>query len=120
MLVSRDADLLKLQGEVYYNPLLDLDALKAAVRAAVQNYLLNLEFDGLVFKARLEDAIQSVAGVKDVLLSQVSARSGQLAPVVVERVYETQAGYIVEDSAALFLDTLQFIPVCRLEPACPT
>jgi hypothetical protein len=112
VLVSRDADLLKVVGEVHYNPLLDLPTLKAAVKAAIQNYLLNLEFDGQVFKARIEDAIQSVPGVKDVLLAKVSARSGQLAPVLVTRVHETQAGYIIEDTAtgAGFLDTLTFVP----------
>lgn len=111
-LVSRDADLLKVVGEVHYNPLLDLVALKNSVRLAIQNYLLNLDFDGQIFNARIEDAIQSVAGVNDVLLTRVSVRSGQLAPTVVARVYETQAGYIIEDTAngSKFLDTLTFIP----------
>ncbi len=112
VLASRDADLLKVVGDVYYNPLLDLPTLKAAVRLAVTNYLLNLDFDGQVYRARIEDAIQSVAGVQDLLLSDITARSGQLAPVVVTRVYETQAGYIIEDTAtgAGLLDTLTFIP----------
>jgi uncharacterized phage protein gp47/JayE len=82
------------------------------VVAAVRSYLKNLEFDGQVFLARIEDAIQAVAGVKDVKLVEVSARSGNGVPVVITRVYETQAGYIVEDdaAAATFSDTLSFIP----------
>lgn len=110
--VSRDADRLQLTGNIYYDPLLDVPAFKAAVLAAVQGYLANLAFDGLVYVARLEDAIQAVAGVQDVELVTVAARVGLAAPTVINRVYETAAGYIVtEETAGLTLaDTLTFVP----------
>jgi hypothetical protein len=106
------ADRLKVLAEVFFDPLADVVALKAAVRAAVRSYLAKLEFDGLVFLARIEDAIQSVAGVKDVKLGTVSARNGTGQPVAITRVYETVAGFIVEDDAAGagFLDTITFTP----------
>ncbi|WP_188556484.1 hypothetical protein [Hymenobacter glacieicola] len=110
--VSREADRLQLTGEVYYNPLLDLASVKAAVRSALQRYLGQLEFDGQVYVSRLVDAIQAVSGVKDVLLSRVAARVGQAAPVVFGRVYETAAGYIVEEDlpGGNFMDSLTFVP----------
>ncbi|MBO2009160.1 hypothetical protein [Hymenobacter negativus] len=110
--VSREADRLQLTGAVYYDPLLDVPAFKAAVLAAVQGYLANLAFDGLVYVARLEDAIQAVPGVQDVQLVTVAARVGLTAPTVFARMYETAAGYIVtEETAGLTLaDTLTFIP----------
>jgi hypothetical protein len=113
-LVSRAADLLRVEGTVYYDPLIELEGeagFKNRVRLAILAYLAALEFDGLVFKAKIEDAIQSVAGYKDVELKRVSARAGNAAAVEIERVYETQAGYIVEDTAAGagILDTLTFV-----------
>ncbi|SHJ76354.1 hypothetical protein SAMN02745146_0106 [Hymenobacter daecheongensis DSM 21074] len=109
---SLGADLLRVEGVIYYDALLDLPTLKAAVRAAMRGYLATLDFDGQVYVARLEDAIQAVPGVTDLALTRVAARSGQLAATVFTRVYETAAGYITEDTApgAGFLDTLTFIP----------
>jgi hypothetical protein len=111
-LVSRDADLLRIAGQIYYDPLLDLASVKASVRASLVGYLQKLDFDGQVFKARLEDAIQLATGVKSLEITAVSARSGQGQSVTITRVYETEAGYIVEDNAvgAGFLDTLDFLP----------
>ncbi|TGE23563.1 baseplate J/gp47 family protein [Hymenobacter metallicola] len=110
--VSRAADRLKVEAEVYYDPLINVPALQLLVQAAVQRYLANLEFNGLVYLARIEDAIQSVPGVKDVKLVRVSARAGAGAPKVISRFYETEAGYIVTDEAAgsTLVDTLQFLP----------
>ena len=107
-----DADRLKVLAEVYYNPLIDVDAFKAAVRAAVRLYLANLDFDGLVYLSKIEDAIQLVAGCQDVKLGTVTAKNGTNPAVVITRVYETVAGYIVEDDAAGagFLDTITFTP----------
>ncbi|OON67803.1 hypothetical protein [Hymenobacter sp. CRA2] len=109
--VTLNPDYLRVIGEVYYDPLQDLNTLKTRVRAAVQDYLLALEFDGQVFKARIEDAIQRVPGVKDLLITSVQARAhGSTALTDIRRVYETEAGYIVEDPLALFVDTISFVP----------
>ncbi|MCC3159529.1 hypothetical protein LJ737_19965 [Hymenobacter sp. 15J16-1T3B] len=109
--VSRAADRLQVFGQVYYDPLLSVDGVKAAVAASVRAYLGRLEFDGLVYVAQIEDAIQAVAGVKDVRLTDVKKRVGSAAAVAITRVYETEAGYITEDAAPLdFATTLQFLP----------
>ncbi len=114
-IVSRDADRLQLTGQVYYDPLLNLPAVQLAVRAALAGYLATLDFAGQVYVAKLEDAIQAVPGVRDVLLSTAAARVGQVAPAVFARLYETAAGYIVEEDlpGLTFLDTLQFVPDAR-------
>jgi len=110
--VSREADRLKVVADIHYNPLTELATLQAAARAAVAGYLAGLEFDGLLFLAKLTDALQAVPGVKDVQLTRVSARAGSAPATVINRVYETQAGYIIEDDApaAGLLTTLNFIP----------
>lgn len=114
-IVSREADRLQLTGQVYYDPLLNVPALQLAVRAAVRAYLANLDFAGEVYMSKLVDAIQAVAGVRDVLLSTAAARVGLAAPAPFTRTYETAAGYIVEEDTAglTFLDTLQFVPDVR-------
>ncbi|MFD2787930.1 hypothetical protein [Hymenobacter rubripertinctus] len=113
---SREADQLRLAAEVYYDPLLEKELVKQAVVAAVRSYLKRLEFDGVIFNARLEDAIQAVPGVKDVRLLEVSVRNGQAAATIVTRAYETQAGYIVEDDepGSTLSDTLQLLPYGRI------
>lgn len=110
--VSRAADRLKVAAEVHYDPLRDLPTLQAQAAAAISAYLGSLDFAGLIFLAKIQDALQAVPGVQDVKLLEVAARAGNGVPVVISRVYETQAGYIVEDDAAgrSFLETLQFIP----------
>jgi hypothetical protein len=114
-IVSREADRLKVVANVYYDALLEVPALTAAVQAAVQAYLGSFtaaNFNGLVYLAKLEDAIQAVPGVKDVQLVQVSARAGAAAPTLITRAYETQAGYIVTDElpGSTLADTLTFLP----------
>lgn len=110
--VSRDADRLQVSGTLYYDPLLDLVQVRAAVLAAASGYLARLDFDGLVYLTRLTDALQAVPGVRDVAPLLVAARVGTAAPAPVARVYETAAGYIVLEDApgAGLLDTLQFLP----------
>ncbi len=111
-IVSRAADRLRTVARVYYDPLIDVEALKTQVQAAVQGYLAQLEFNGLLYLARVQDAIQAVPGVKDVQMVTVSARAGAGAPTTITRVYETQAGYIVTDEAAgsTLADTITYLP----------
>ena len=110
--VSRDADRLQVNGTVYYNPLLDVATVQAAVQAAAQAYLAALDFDGQVYVSRFTDYLQAVPGVRDVAPLHLAARVGTAAPLAFARVYETAAGYIVLEDApgAGLLDTLQFVP----------
>jgi hypothetical protein len=113
--VSRAADRLKVVASVFYDALIDVPALQLQVQAAVQAYLATLsdvDFDGLLYLSKIEDAIQAVPGVRDVQLVEVSARAGNTAPTLITRYYETQAGYIVTDEAAgsTLADTLTFAP----------
>jgi hypothetical protein len=113
--VSRAADRLKVVGNIYYDALADVPLLQAASEAAVRAYLATLsdtDFDGLVYLSKIEDALQAVPGVRDVQLVQVSARAGAVAPVLIERVYETQAGYLVLDElpGSTLADTLTYLP----------
>jgi hypothetical protein len=110
--VSREADRLQVSGTIYYDPLLDVGTVQAAVVAAARAYLASLDFDGQVYVSRLTDYLQSVPGVRDVAPLALAARVGTSAPAGFGRVYETAAGYIIlEDTpGAGLLDTLAFLP----------
>lgn len=110
--VSREADRLQIGGQIYYDPLLDVATVQAAVLKAAQAYLASLDFDGLVYASKLTDYLQAVPGIRDVAPVVLAARVGTAAPDFFTRVYETQAGYIIlEDTpgAGLF-DYLHFLP----------
>jgi hypothetical protein len=110
--VSREADRLQVSGTLYYDPLLNLVDMQAAVLAAARRYLAALAFDGQVYVSKLTDYLQAVPGVRDVAPLALAARVGTAAPVSFDRVYETAAGYIILEDApgAGLLDTLQFLP----------
>lgn len=111
-IVSLPADMLKVVAAVYYDALIDVPALQLLVQAAVRGALAGLEFNGSLYLSRLQDAIQAVPGVKDVQLLTVSARVTGRPVQTITRVYETVAGYIVEDTAAgsTLVDTIQYLP----------
>ncbi|MDJ0363561.1 hypothetical protein QMK33_00235 [Hymenobacter sp. H14-R3] len=121
-LVSREADALKLGANIYYDPLVELNdtnsatglvpGLRSRVASAITSYLRNLKFDGQVVVSKLEDAIQAVVGVEDLEFLSISARNGLAAPKVFTRAYETEAGYVIIDTAAgaTLADTLNFVP----------
>jgi len=110
--VTLEADRLQVTGTVYYDPLLNVATVKAAVVSAAQAYLAALDFDGLVYVSRFTDYLQAVPGVRDVAPLQLAVRLGGAAPVPFARTYETAAGYIVLDDepGVGILDTLQFVP----------
>ncbi|MDF7809900.1 hypothetical protein [Hymenobacter sp. YC55] len=111
-IVSRAADKLRVEAKIYYDPLIDVPALQLQVQASLRSYLAALEFNGLIYLAKIQDYLQAVPGVKDVQMVAVTARAGAGAPTLISRVYETQAGYIVEDDAAgsTLVDTLTYLP----------
>ena len=113
VLSSREADRVQLSGAVYFHPLADLERqVKPAVRAALAAALAAVEFAGLLYVAKVEDAIQAVPNVSDVALAAVQIRLGNAPLETVVRVWDSPAGYLVEEDAPGlgWLDTLQFIP----------
>lgn len=93
---STAADRLRVDGSVYYNPLLKEQDVRNGVEAAIAGYLAALPFNGLLLVSRLEDAIQAVPGVTDVALTNVQARAAKLKDPFT-RAYYAEAGYIVPE-----------------------
>lgn len=124
--INLASDKLICQAVVYYNGQY-ASTIQADVIAAMDLYLKNIPFSsndpasGKVKVSALSDSVQSVAGVTDFVFQNVSARLNTSAiingsPLVVggatiNRVYETGAGYIVQETTAgfTFADLLTFI-----------
>jgi hypothetical protein len=98
--VSLNADLLRLAGTYYYDPLLIVDDIKADLDAKVGLYLADIDFrEGKVHLQQVVDAIQSGMGYKDFDLDTIEAKaSGAGAWTPFDLVYTTLAGYILPDS----------------------
>jgi len=105
-----EADRLRVYGTVYYDPLLDVPPLQIKVRAAIQNYLTAVPFDGRLQLSRLVDAVQAVEGVHDFVVNRWLARTGQVVSQPLGREYDTQAGYIVEEDLADALGVVADFP----------
>lgn len=100
--VSRSADQLKLGVTIYFDGLEVESAVLTAVQDAISGYLNNLNFAGDVYTSKVVDAIQSVTGVRDVVMNSIQAKKALGAYGSFGRIYETHSGYIVLDDTSTF------------------
>lgn len=119
--VSLDSDKLYLDAEIFYNGQYST-VISGNVIAAINNYLSNIPFDGYVRVSALYDAIQSVAGVTDVIINDMAIRADATAfgsktylvqsNATIFNKYPTFAGYVVEETTVsnTFVDKLTFTP----------
>ena len=101
--VSFNADRLKVTAEVFYEGQYVQSVVKAAVIAAIDNFLATLPFDGVFYLNKLIDVIQTVEGVKDVVVSEAKGRADAQSVgsgIVIARYYETKAGYMISEDTA--------------------
>ena len=109
---SNTSDKLYLNAEVFYDGQY-VESIQADVEAAINNYLANLDFNGVVLVSKIQDAIQEVAGVKDIVITQVKARADSTlfaSATIVPRQWTTIAGYIIAETTATFTfaDTITY------------
>lgn len=116
-IINEVADILKLIGTVYYNGQYN-SVIKTNVVAALNNYLSTLPFNGVLKVSDLIKTILNVEGVTDVELSDVVATPlgglGTAINLITSgtenmREYQTYSGYVVNDPANLFANTLTFL-----------
>lgn len=102
--ISLEADRLKLIMDIYYDPQYPATSVKPLIVTAVTDYLKNLDFDGRVEIIHLIDKLQTVVGVKDVVITEALGREEQEpitgSPSLFTRVYDTAAGYIIPEDTA--------------------
>lgn len=99
---SLDSDKLYVDADIYYDGQF-VDSIQSDVEDAINAYLEDLDFDGVVLVSKIQDAIQAVTGVKDVVINQVKARKDATlfaSATVVSRQWTTVSGYIVEETTS--------------------
>jgi len=114
-LISIPADVIKIIASIYFNGQYDV-VIQANVIAALNSYLSLLPFNGVVKISDIEKIILNVAGVTDVVFTEISVTpNGGLSIYLVQsgttiaRNYQTYAGYLINASAPNdFANTLTF------------
>jgi len=111
--VNADADRLRLELVMYYDPSFGA-TFPAAATAALNEYMANLPFDGIVKPIDIADYLQQVDGFKNILPVSIKARSATTPLVSATEVslqYATFSGRIIEEDTAgnTFADTISFI-----------
>ena len=110
-IITANADLLKLEIDVYYDAI--NNNINSQTYAAINAYIQGLPFDGVFRRTGLVDALQKVSGVRDVEIKVCEATiaytsTPQYVPVPV--FYDTIAGYLRIDPAFPLSSSVNFIP----------
>lgn len=114
--VSRVADLLTISYHIYYDPLVlsstgELISSPGTfpVEDAINNYIKNLDFDGVFSVTQLTDQIQASSGVVNPVFESAQAKFGVNPYVVINDYYKPNAGYLQIDPAIPLNTTIDYI-----------
>jgi hypothetical protein len=120
-LINDNSDKMEVAATIYYNGQYSA-VIATNVVAALNSYMANLPFNGVISTQAVVDAIQAVEGVISVSLARILVRKHSVAygagvtlynlSTGVDAVqYQTIAGYVVEETTAThtFADTLSYI-----------
>ena len=120
-LINDNSDKMEVAATIYYNGQYSA-VIATNVVAALNNYMANLPFNGVISTQAVVDAIQAVEGVISVSLARILVRKHTVAygagvtlynlSTGVDAVqYQTIAGYVVQETTAThtFADTLSYI-----------
>lgn len=120
-LINDDSDKMEVAATVYYNGQYSA-VISTNVEAALNSYMANLPFNGVISTQAVVDAIQAVEGVISVSLTRILVRRDTVSyglgvtlynlTTGVDAVqYQTIAGYVEEETTAThtFADTLTYI-----------
>lgn len=120
-IINQDSDKLEVAADIYYDGQYSA-VISTNVTDAINTYMANLPFNGVVSNQSIVDAIQAVLGVKNVKLTRVLVRRNtqsygggitlyNLSTGVDAVKYQTYAGYVEEETTSghTFADTLNFI-----------
>lgn len=113
-IISRDPDDLKLELDIYFDPLL-LDGNGARLDGtnntpiiqAIEEFLYNLEFNGELIITKLVDYLQQVEGVEMPVVQEAFTKFGAFGYSPMEETYIADAGYMILDEVET---TINYIP----------
>lgn len=116
-LLSADPDYLKLQVDVYYDPLviaadgsLILNGSIKPVEDAINEYIASLPFNGALTLTNLVDAMQAAEGVVNPVLQSAEARYAGFPLTTIAVSYGSYAGHMAIDPLYPLPTTINYIP----------
>lgn len=98
--ISQPADKILLNLKIYYQGTLSAAQMLIDVKAAINRYIENIEFDGVFYLIKMIDEIQAVDGVQDISLlsAQGKVYTGSYASFSKE--YVAESGWFEFDTAS--------------------
>lgn len=112
-IISQNSDLLNMLSDVFYDPIVPISTLQANVETAINEFLLQIPFDGILRTNDLISAIRAVEGVIDVDIIDLQASINYVTTpifVPIDVFYETVAGYIKIDPNFPLSSQITYIP----------
>lgn len=106
--ISDEADLLKVDMRIFHDGITPLFDLKTSIKSAIDNYLINLPFDGVFRIISLLDAIQAIQGVVDIKVNSVEAKGVLSSYQTVDVSYVSYSGYMKIDPTFPLESVLQY------------
>lgn len=115
-IINIAANLLKIEGAVYYDPLIikaDGSAIADGTRpvdTAITNFLRNMPFDGRLKRTSLSEVIMSTNGVLDLNITKVHHKYESYGYTPIEVSHIPESGYFKIDPDSPLSLTIQYIP----------
>lgn len=116
LVTSLPADQLRIFYDLHYDPsilasdgTLISDGVTKPVENAINNYVSNLPFNGILNLTELTDAVQAAQGVTDPVLTDAEARFGVNPFVDIDREYLADAGYMEVDPGTPLSSSITYI-----------
>lgn len=92
--ISTEADVVRYNMEVFYDPIQPRTTVEAQIRTALQEFKRNLNFDSTLYAGRLSDCVMHIPGVMTVSVDNMERRSSTEAQFTPVGVFcELTAGY---------------------------
>ncbi|MDT8413217.1 MAG: hypothetical protein RQ875_12190 [Vicingaceae bacterium] len=117
-IISRVSDELKIHYDIIYDPLVLTSTGESIsspgvfpVHDAINEFIGNLPFNGVLVLTQLTDVIQLIDGVVDPTLTSAWAKFGALPYSLIDKSYQADAGHMVIDSANPLTATINYINV---------
>lgn len=106
--VSLNADVIDIEYDIYYDPIVPLASLQSSLQTAITSFASALEFNGEFRVTKFTDALQAVTGVIDPVFKSATATPDGGLPSSFAVTYQPAAGYVEFDDTAA--NMFNFIP----------
>jgi len=93
LIVSDAADIISINGTVKFNSQYSESDISTAINAALNDYKLNFNYNGIIRKNDIIEVIRDVEGVVDFIPSALSGQASGFSSLVIDDEYETYSGY---------------------------